>query len=491
MRRGKTTLWAAAILVLAGTSASTAAEIDLDARIAKTDRTTAARLVGVAKKAERGGQGATATRILKRALELDPEQRTARRLLGFVRRRGGWTRAPEERSRVELREDVDARAAAEFRALRFEEEDRRADGVLRTCRLAEMPEGARERLAGLLAYSPRHAGVHEALGHERIGDNWVRPELVDAVRRMPSVLRSWAACRAAGGNPTRLPENITLPGARGVLVAHRVGERVVGATFPPEVAKPLAASTEPPYALLRTLLGPDVDTWRRPRVYFLNRASYMGVIRERHADEAVADRRMRTATYACRDFFAVRMARPSRGTDLFAHSVGFWSMQRLVAPDIPDDPNERRDRHVYAWVKEGTGYLVTLELFDTATSWFFSRKESSGKVRFTVPPPEEKNRETCLAWVRDLMLDGTSPSLRNVLGRTLNNLDLLGSLEAWTFVRFLAFHDPVALRKLPEALRKRTGGSSAKRSEEALVEVTGLSLDELESRWRAFVLEIR
>jgi hypothetical protein len=92
--------------------------------------------------------------------------------------------------------------------------------------------------------------------------------------------------------------------------------------------------------------------------------------------------------------------------------------------------------------------------------------------------------------VREHLRDGSAPKLREVLGRSLNNLDLMTSLQAWTFLRFLACYDPDALRRLPDALRSRTEGSAARRSEDALVEATGRDLEELEALWRAFTLEI-
>ena len=87
--------------------------------------------------------------------------------------------------------------------------------------------------------------------------------------------------------------------------------------------------------------------------------------------------------------------------------------------------------------------------------------------------------------------DGRAYSLREVCSKSLNNLDFCASMQAYTFLRFLFLEDPARAQRLPPALRARTGGPQADRTDRALREVFGSGLAELERFWRAFVVEIR
>jgi hypothetical protein len=92
--------------------------------------------------------------------------------------------------------------------------------------------------------------------------------------------------------------------------------------------------------------------------------------------------------------------------------------------------------------------------------------------------------------MREQLVAGHGHRLRDVCARSLNNLDFLASMEAYTFLRFLFLYDPAAARGFPAALRAQTEGPQVDRTVRALGETFGMGLDELERLWRAFVLEI-
>jgi hypothetical protein len=139
---------------------------------------------------------------------------------------------------------------------------------------------------------------------------------------------------------------------------------------------------------------------------------------------------------------------------------------------------------------EGYGLHLSLDLFDSAETWFVSGGESAGKTTTTLPLPARLTRAACLAHVRDQLYDGSLPPLREIVGNTLNNLDKTRALQAWTFVRFLALYDPEASRSLPGALRGRTEDSKVGRSEGALQEAFGIDVAQLDSLWQAYLLEL-
>ena len=92
--------------------------------------------------------------------------------------------------------------------------------------------------------------------------------------------------------------------------------------------------------------------------------------------------------------------------------------------------------------------------------------------------------------MRQNLLHGAAYSLREVFGRSLNNLDRLATLQAWTFLRFLYLYDPIGGKKFPPALGAQLEGPMPDRADGALKEAFGRDTDELERLWRRFTLEI-
>jgi hypothetical protein len=177
--------------------------------------------------------------------------------------------------------------------------------------------------------------------------------------------------------------------------------------------------------------------------------------------------------------------------DLYTHAVGFYTGERLACPRAkgPDGKEVVQD-DAYAWFQEGLGYLLTLELWDSAGSRFSSFVESNVKQVSPLPRPDPATRDTLTSWVAATLLAGRGPALRDVLTRSLNGLDFLASMEAWTFLRFLALLDPEAFRRLPAALAAQLDGPWADRADRAFVATYGRGLDALEALWRAWLLEV-
>jgi len=490
MRASFLTLIATAALLLAGASpARPARKVDVPGRIKVVDKTAASRMLPVAKKADGAGLGATARRILRRVVALDPGNSKARRMLGFERVKGVWVRTPEERGRVNMREDSDPDSARRYREDWFAAEDRRANAILRVTKEAEQPELCRPILLELLAHSPRHEEVHRALGHERIGGSYVRPELAAAARRRLELEPRWRGLAVREPATFSKGGNATLAGVPGGIPTFEVDGHRIGVRVPGDRQEWMARFTAAPRALLGSILGKEAVRWDPSTVYFLDPRTMRGHIYAVHPDEEDRKKRLGSASYRRSEYTVIRTRTPEAGVDVYAHNIGYRSMQRLASPKIPGGEN-KRDYGTYSWLKEGFGYFMTLELLDTAETYFFSATESSGKVRYSVPPPDEETRENCLAFVRAHLRDGSALGLNEVFGRTLNNLDLLASLESWTFLRFLAFLDPAGMKRLPGALLTKETGSMPIRAKHAIEEAFGVGLEELEPMWRAFTLEV-
>jgi len=475
--------WLLAIPLLLGVTAE--AE-ESTGRFARADRQAAGRFLSLALRADKLKQRATARRLFERVLEFDPDHATARKRLGYRRVDGAWTRASADAAAVGRLANTDPKKVLQLRQERLKLEERRATEVLRLAAKYATPVDARSRIEALLAHVPRSEAVHRALGHERIGEPWVRPELAAFVRAVPEREVAWEACRKPG-DAYGTKKTLNFPGLKEPKPVLRVEQRLVASGYSRANTIYLARRTQCAHTLMRLMLGVDVERWDGSPIYFLSPKQYKAFIRHRHADEKTRKSKLRFGTYKGGDCYAVKTGKFGPALDLYVHAAGFWTIQALTGPA---KPGGGRDYSKFAWFKEGFALLLTLEIFDSAHSWFTSRVESTGKAQPSLPLPETRSRAVCLAYIRDQLYDGCLPPLREIFGNSLNNLDRFRALQAWTFVRFLAILDPDAFRKLPAALRAQTEGAQADRSERALRAAFGKEARELERLWRIYLLEL-
>jgi hypothetical protein len=445
---------------------------DLGAALRRADRDTARRLLSLAQKADADGQRAVAATLYARVIELEPREAAARVKLGFKLVKDQWERAPEQEAEVKARADADPARAEEFRreAARLEEE--RTREIIRLCVKEGTPEERQAVLGAMLERTPDRTDLHEALGHVRVGEWWVSPEIAAAVKLMPLRLRAW---RNHAKDPVAVePSDFTLklPGAESPLVFRRGDGCEVASA--PDLASAPAEAVARVRGFLRFLLGAEAELWSPKPLLFLGAAEYEAALRALHPKEGEFALYHAYENYEHRDFYAIRVYDPANAAERYAHAAGYLTMYGLVA---------KGDERAHAWLLEGFGYLVSLELFDAGNLSYLSIDESKAKTQGAAPPAE-RTRETCLAWVREEMRGRRGHGLREICSKSLNDLDLLASLQAYSFLRFLFILDPEAAQRFPQALREAKGDGQADRVDHALRESFGKGIPELEPLWR-------
>jgi len=479
-------LTAATALALA---ASVAADpLDLPGIVRKVEKRTVANLPLLAKYAAQEDLHATARRIRERVLELDADNRIARARLGFRRLDGEWLREDAVAKEVAARKDGDEALGEKQQAAWQRAEAKHLQEVIRVCVKYGTLEQRRPILEPMLARMPRCADLHEALAHVKVGDNYARPGMVEMVKLMPWRLQVWHKQATGPVTVTRSDFARRIPGLEDDLVYYRAEGSDVTCTL--GAGQEVAVAVARTQAFLRLLLGENASRWQPSPVLFLQAKPYAALVRALHPDADAFKLYARFENYEHRDFYAIRVYAVGDAAERYAHGAGFHTMFRLAVPPAPG-ARHGPDTRCYAWLLEGFGYLVGLELFDRAYVSFVSIEETATKRAYTRPPPAKLTRANCLAWLREQVLDGRAYSLREVCSKSLNNLDFCASMQAYTFLRFLFLEDPARAQRLPPALRARTGGPQADRTDRALREVFGSGLAELERFWRAFVVEIR
>ncbi|MHC4955269.1 MAG: hypothetical protein ACYTGZ_15555 [Planctomycetota bacterium] len=477
-----------ALLLLAFVASVADGDTDsnLDRRVGQADARFARRFASLALRADKAKQRATARRLFQRVLALDPGNRIARGKLLFKKRKGSWERPSADTAAVERWADTDQKRADELREERNKLEQLRAKELLKLAAKYGTPETAKPHLLALLDFVPRMKEVRIALGHEIVGGRYVRPEMVAFARAMPERLAAWKKC-AKPVDAFDTKKTVSFPGVKEAKPLLRVGERQVSSGYTRANTVYLARRTECSHAMLRHLFGESVERWDKSPLYFLSPRQFRQFVYARHRDASTRKRKLRFSTYQTKECAIIKVNGEFRfPLDLYAHSVGFRTMENIVSPKKADGkPDDSR----YPWIKEGVGLLLTLEMLNSANSWFTSTRESTGKLQPSQPLPEKKTRANCLAYVRGQLYDGALPPLREIWGNSLNNLDRNRALHAWTFIRFIALYDPAGFRKLPAELKAQTEGAQADRTARALQKAFGVDANELVRLWRIYLLD--
>jgi hypothetical protein len=448
---------------------------DLAPALRNTDRESARKLFAVAQKADADGQRATAARLFERVVELDPSGAAARLKLGYRQSGADWQRAPAQEAEVKERADSDGARAEAARREADAIEDARVKEIVRLCTTRATMEERRPILLPLLERMPDRADVHEALGDVNVGGEWVPAELAPAAKLMPLRLQAW---RNFSEDPVALQPSefsLKLPGAEAPLAFQKADGCDVASL--PGLGEAPAQAVARVRGFLRFLLGDKASIWTPPPLVFLGADPYQAMVKALHPDEKAFQLYHAYENYEHEDFYAIRVYDVANAAERYAHGAGYLTMYGLVA---------NGDTAAHAWLLEGFGYLASLEVFDTGNISFSSIDETKAKRAGAQPPPAERTRAACLAWVRGEVKGGRGAPIADVCGRSLNDLDLCASLEAYSFVRFLFLYDPDAARKFALGLRDAKGDTQAARVDAALRASFGRGLDELERLWLAF-----
>jgi hypothetical protein len=455
--------------------ASAARAGDLAAALRRADRDAARRVLSLAQKAEADGQRAVAAALFARVVELEPRDASARVRLGYRLLRDGWQRAPEQEAEVKARTDADAARAEQFRKQWARLEEERTKEIIRLCAKEGTPEERQAILLPMVQKAPDRADLHEALGHVRVGERWVVPELAPAVRLLPLRIQAW---KSHAEDPVAVEASrfvLKLPGAEAPLALRCADGCDVASA--PDLGNAPAESVARVRGFLHFLLGPEAELWTPPPLAFLGAKEYEATLRALHPKEEESALYLKFENYEHRDFYAIRVYGEADAKERYAHGAGYLTMYGLAA---------KGDERAHAWLLEGFGYLVSLELFDAGNLSYASIDESKAKARGAAAPPAARTRDACLAWVAEEMRAGRGYPLEEVFSKSLNDLDLCASLEAWSFLRFLFLCDPEGARKFPAALRDANGGTQAARTDSALLSAFGKDRAELERLWHLF-----
>jgi hypothetical protein len=132
------------------------------------------------------------------------------------------------------------------------------------------------------------------------------------------------------------------------------------------------------------------------------------------------------------------------------------------------------------WLREGFAYHLEMETLGYSQSFTLGRGGTAGGAGGEPPPWVDSER-----WRKTLAFavgDQSDPPLRRLAAMTMDQFGYAELVKSWSVVEYLARWDPAKFKAFVDAT-KRSGVTE----EEALREVYGVDYRELDERWRAWV----
>jgi len=426
---------------------------DSEARLEAADRAVADEFAAYGDALDRRGLHGRALRAFERAIALAPDHEAARVRLGHMRAEGGWRPDPgADVERTDRGEDDSRKAALEaieprVRAL----SDRAAAAYAEAAGAAR--DAKREDLAArawsrVLDHAPDHEAARRALGYSGTTDSWFRPP--EQARRDEIA----AALHAAEGRDpsphfaisggSMIPEQGThalavrdlflrwfeVPGSRELFPApmriemfgrQEEWDRFVETTYPEEN-----------WEFARQRIGAVLLYENGPRL-------------------------------VGRTFNADRGWKLDLTVHDVAHALLHFHQGGKESP---------------LWLNEGVAYVFQLGLLGTASNYCIPGEPTAEDAAWDLAPPQ-----TWRARIRASVVDGTTPSIREVVGSRVESMSSAARIKTYSLCDHLLAERRKELR---DFLARLAAGEDHDAALAAAFHIS--SQDELDRAWREWVL---
>jgi len=397
-------------------------------------------------------------------IALFPDDSAAREALGYQKQGGQWVLARPANKRNDPKAE-ESKAAAELDRMR-ETHAGRASAAYRELAASEAakarPEVRRQYQNRVLAFDPADAGARAALGWRAAGEHWVLAAAADALDA------------ASAGEPvTDVPAYATSLGV--ALAQRRTAHLLVATAAPDALCERLARTGEGSHALLHTWLAlPNVLGDQRLAYTFLpSQEKYLECIERFDRAGAAHQELGRAGSYidiASLGIVASYFPRPEE--DFQLDRIAY-----LVTGELAFQACRGKR---CAWLQEGLAWAMCLRGLGTRYHQSVTLADGStsdqGDKRWS-------DHTRWRAFLRELVLLGEAPHVSTILNaESINDIRDEQAAVAWSLVDYFLDTAPAQLGVYCTQLAQDRGTG------EALELATDLEVEQLDARWRAYVL---
>lgn len=449
--------------------------------IAKQSRNLAAVLVGLGDWLATQKMHAWARREYFRAKEIDPECEAAWKKIGHRKVNGQWELDPskkldtENQKKGEEAERLRKEYLQKTEAVGKDFANRFAQIALLAQR-SDLESEAKELWLRVLDLDPTHADARGALGYEKLpSGGWARPEEI----RLRSELRQGVSQAPKGASLAEEPEYervLKLP------LKKLTSDRFVVAAphLDTPVLERLIQHAEHTYAMWHTLFAQQ-DVFRKQKMHLLvlqDREQHVRYVDSFHRGNAEQKEFARKLSGQL-GFPVTECYQGSRSNegieDWFVHAVS-QNLIRMFAV------GKKTKSHDPLWLLEGLAYWFTGAVHGSA---IWGCVELGGTQAGNKPKVKDARKpETWPRTIRTSVLEEQDPAIRAVILCTnAPDFEPLEVIKAWSLLDFLLVEYRAKLAEFCQDLRRQDDNG-----EKSFAKVFGWTLDELDVRWKAWVL---
>ena len=395
------------------------------------------------------------TFILEAIVDLKPNDKKARKLLGHKKVDDQWMSPAEEKT---------------YLAKKFE---------------------AEQRAKGLVPYkgewvTPEERDAREK-GLKKDGDEWVTVEEWHKRRGERLVNGTWVKLGFDEGKA--LTEKIVREG-RLKLAYHWGPHFDAHAEIKPQLAKRVLESCEKAFRVMRTTLRPTDEDYPETvdeRIHLFLLKKMPGYVRLSTWFDKTYD---------------VDSLTPGWKTAIQRQNT-WWHVQDIRAAGVYQFPNTdktfvsnavhaagllmiTRYKANYAfpsvWLREGFAYYLELEALGYTQTFSLGRGGGSGGAGAGMKGPVWTDSAKWREALKQVVVEGNDPPLRRLAKMTVDQTNYIQLVKSWSVIEFLIRWDAKKFKRFIDLSKDRS-----KTEEDALKEAYGANYRKVDAKWRAYV----
>ncbi|MEN8150939.1 MAG: hypothetical protein ABFS86_14045 [Planctomycetota bacterium] len=413
-----------------------------------------------------------------KAIEFEPNNRKARKAMGYVRKGRSWeldpvekTKLPEQNSKVQTMPDsVFKKICDDFEA------EKKKTGVYTAKKYAGLgnwceKEGLKYQMLkayeNAVKYDPDNATARKGLGFEKVDGKWLTQKQIQAMKDAKEG-------KLVNDSPSRFESGLGVK-----LNKMESGHFRIETVMPPKVLKEYIKACETAFALFAKDVGDDAnfDVFGGKKATLLVLGTqaqwhrYVDTFGGGSAQDKAFTKKLKGSRTTSNLFAAIYEgddgSMESTIDSLVHHTAHFLILSKwgITQP----------------WLEEGFAYYYTVKTLNSTRTHCTSRGDYATAFSGEKDWGQSENWK---ALVKADVMKGADPDIRMFYGLRMGQLQYPASVKAWSLITYLFDKRREDFMKWCEAV-----GRGGRKQEEAMKEILGLQFEELDIAWREYVKE--
>jgi tetratricopeptide (TPR) repeat protein len=413
-----------------------------------------------------------------KALEFEPNNRAARKALGYVRKGRAWEldpvdarKLPEQNSRVTTMPDSVFKKICDD----FEEEKKKTRayiakkyaGLGSWCEKQGLRYQMVKAYENAVRYDPDNATARMGLGFEKVDGKWLSKKQIQAMKDAKEG-------KLVNDSPSRFEDGLGIK-----LNKMESGHFRIETVMPVKILKEYIKACETAYALFVKDVGDELNTdlfgGKKATLIVLGNTAqwhrYVDTFSSGSAQDKAFTKKLK-GSHSTQSLFAA-MYEGEEGSmettiDHLVHDATHflaWAKWGIMQP----------------WLGEGFAYYYTLKTLNSTKTHCTSRGDYATAFSGDKDWGQSENWKPL---VKEAVVSKADPDIRMFYGLRMGQLQYNATVKSWSLITYLFDKRREDFMKWCEAV-----GNGGRKQEEAMKEILGMSFEEMDIAWREYVTE--